>query len=369
MNKSHNSGEPAGGAVRRVPAPKLPYRPQDPKKYRPGIALVGCGGISRMHLRAYRAAGYRVLALADVDLARAQQRRDEFYPEADIYAQWQRVLHDDRIEVIDLATHPRQRQSMIAAALRAGRHVLSQKPFVLDLDRGQRLVELADRMKVRLAVNQNGRWAPHFSYIRQAVRAGMVGRVFAAHFSVHWDHSWLIDSPFNRVKHLILYDFGIHWFDMLHCLLGDRRARRVFGSVARSPGQQMRPPLLAQAAVEFEDAQASLVFDGDTHFGPQDRTFVAGTLGTLLSEGPNHRKQKVTLTTNAGIARPRLHGCWFPDGFHGAMAELLCAIEQNRQPENNAADNLQSLALCFAAVASSMRHEPVVPGSVRRLPR
>ncbi len=367
MKKRHDTSATTNPA--RIPAPKLPYRPQDPKRYNPGIALVGCGGISRTHLRAYRAAGYRVLALADVDLTRARKRRDEFFPEAKVYRQWKDVLRDDRIEVVDLATHPRQREGMIAAALRTRRHVLSQKPFVLDLDRGQRLVDLADRMQVLLAVNQNGRWAPHFSYIRQAVRAGLLGRVFAARFSVHWDHSWLVDSPFNRVKHLILYDFGIHWFDMVHCLLADRPARRVYASVARSPEQRMRPPLLAQAVVEFDDAQASLVFDGDVHHGPHDRTFVAGKLGTLLSEGPNIREQKVTLSTGAGIARPRLRGCWFPDGFHGAMAELLCAVEQKRQPENSAADNLHSLALCFAAVASSMDHEPMVPGAVRRLPR
>jgi len=367
--KSPRQPSQAGDYLPRIAAPKLPYRPKNPKRYRPGIALVGCGGISRTHLRAYRAAGYKVLALADVDLERARARRDEFYPQAAVYERWEQVLSDDRIEVIDFATHPRQRQRMIPKALRAGRHVLSQKPFVLDLDLGQRLVELAEKMGVWLAVNQNGRWAPHFSYIRHAVRAGIIGRVFAAHFSVHWDHSWLVDTPFNRVKHLVLYDFGIHWFDMLHCLFADRVPKRVYASVAKSPGQKMRPPLLAQALVEFDDAQASIIFDGDVHHGPEDRTFVAGKLGTLCSEGPNLRKQTLTLTTADGLARPRLRGCWFPDGFHGAMAELLCAVEENRQPENNAADNLHSLALCFAAVASSIRSEPVVPGTIRRLPR
>jgi predicted dehydrogenase len=44
--------------------------------------------------------------------------------------------------------------------LRAKKHVLSQKPFVLDLDTGARLADLADEMGVKFAVNQNGRWAP-----------------------------------------------------------------------------------------------------------------------------------------------------------------------------------------------------------------
>src|SRR3990172_7343285 len=66
----------------RVAAPKLPYRPRDPKRYRPAIALVGCGGITKWHLTAYRNAGYKVVALCDIVRARAEERRDEFYPDA-----------------------------------------------------------------------------------------------------------------------------------------------------------------------------------------------------------------------------------------------------------------------------------------------
>ena len=74
------------------------------------------------------------------------------------------------------------------------------------------------------------------------------------------------------------------------------------------------------------------------------------------------------LTTAAGVARPKLVGSWFPDGFHGTMAELLASIEEQREPMNSARNNLASLALCFAAVASAERGKPVVPGTVRKLP-
>ena len=69
-----------------------------------------------------------------------------------------------------------------------------------------------------------------------------------------------------------------------------------------------------------------------------------------------------------GVARPHLEGTWFEQGFHGAMAELLCAIEEDREPYNGARSNLESLALCFAAVESAHCSQPVVPGTVRQLP-
>jgi predicted dehydrogenase len=59
--------------------------------------------------------------------------------------------------------------------------VLSQKPFVLDLDVGERLCERAAKRGVRLAINQNGRWAPHLACMREAVIAGLIGEVIGVH--------------------------------------------------------------------------------------------------------------------------------------------------------------------------------------------
>jgi len=349
-------------------APKLTYRPSDPKRYRPRIGMIACGGITRHHLAAYRKAGYHVAALCDVSTGRARAHRKEFYPEADVYRDYRKVFARDDIDVVDVAAHPAERAAMIEDALLAGKHVLSQKPFVLDLGVGRRLADLADRQGVRLAVNQNGRWAPHFSYMRQAVAAGLIGQVSAVHMAVHWDHTWVKGTAFEHVHHLILYDFAIHWFDMLTCLMGEQTPQRVYASLARTATQEIEPPLLGQALIEYESAQATLVFDAETTHGPLDTTVVVGSQGTLSSTGLDLKKQTVTLTTASGAVRPRLRGCWFDDGFHGTMGELLCAIEDDREPSNSARNNLKSLELCFAAVASSERHRPVRPGSVKKMP-
>ena len=102
-------------------------------------------------------------------------------------------------------------------------------------------------------------------------------------------------------------------------------------------------------------------------FGPEDRTVVSGTEGTITSEGPDLEEQSVTIYTEEGYATPALQGTWFPDGFHGAMAELLSAVEEGREPSNSGRNNLRSLELCFAAVASAEDREPKVPGEVRTM--
>ena len=351
-----------------VPAPELPYRPPVPKTYRPNIALIGCGGISAAHLDAYRTQGFSVTWLCDAHRDRAEKRRDEFFPEARITSDPSEVFADDAVEVVDLAQHPKPRLSVMEAALRARKHVLSQKPFVHALDDGERLCDLANAMGVKLAVNQNGRWAPHHAYIREAVRAGILGDLTSAHIRIHWDHTWVRGTSFEKMRDLLFYDFGVHWFDFLTSLF-EKRATSVYATRTFAPGQTMEPPMLAQALIQLDGGgQASLVFDAHVPHGSLDTTFVSGTLGAIRSSGPDLGTQSVTLHTESGDASPELHGTWFNDGFAGTMGELLCAIEENREPQNSARGNLDSLALCFAAIASANEGVSRVPGSVRSLP-
>jgi len=363
--KTYGLGEESGDG--RFAAPVLPYLPRNPKSYNPNIGLIGCGGITQSHLSAYKKAGYRVVALCDINKAQAEARREEFYPKADVCTDYREVLERSDIDVVDIATHPAVRETMIRDAINAGKHILSQKPFVLDLTIGRKLVAAADKAGVRLAVNQNGRWAPHFSYLRHAVDEGIAGDVLGVHFILQWNHGWIAGTAFDSIKHALLYDFAIHWFDILNCFMGGRPARRVFSTLAKPPSQKAKPPLLGQVLIEYEGAQASMSFDACTEFGPLDQTVITGTKATLMSRGPNLNQQKVTLQTSSGIASPRLSGRWFPSGFHGTMAELLCAVEEDREPANSAHSTLDSLALCFAAVASAESGRPVVPGKATTL--
>ena len=352
-------GVSAEKAAREIVAPELPYRPRVPMDTGVGIGLIGCGGITQSHLQAYKNAGYRVLALASRSHERAEARRAEFFPDAAVFTDWRELLAREDVRVVDIATSPEVRGPIIEAALRAGKHVLSQKPLALTLAEGAWLATLAEQLGRRLAVNQNGRWAPHFAWMHAAISAGLIGEVSSVDFAVHWDHHWICGTPFEDQPQLVLADFAIHWFDIATAFFGDRPARQVFAAAARSRSQRARPPFLAHACAEWDGGQATFAFNADTAFGHEDRTTITGSRGTLRSMGPSLMRQRVTLHTAEGTASPELTGCWFPDGFHGAMAELLCAIEENRAPENSARENLRSLALCFAAVESAETGRPV----------
>ncbi|MEY2981820.1 MAG: Gfo/Idh/MocA family protein [Planctomycetota bacterium] len=334
----------------RFEAPELPYRPPILAR-RPRIALVGCGGIARVHLRAYADAGYDVVALHSRTRKSAEACREAFFPEARVCDSVAELLAVEGLDVVDLTPHPSDRAPLIEAAIDAGIPALSQKPLALDLEVARRLVERAEAAGVPLAVNQNGRFAPHLAWAREAVRAGLLGEIHTVRVSIQWDHNWVVGTAFDQDPDLVLRDFGIHWFDLVAALVVSDPVE-VEASVFRTPSQMARPPLSASVRIRFADAQASLDFDGDSRWGPQDATTVLGTRGTLRCSGPSLEDQRVVLATEAGFCEPRLEGSWFPGAFHGAMAEFLDAVWTGREPIHSARQNLRSLELCERALSA-----------------
>ena len=344
-------------------APVLDYRPPSPRQYRPRIGLIGAGGISEYHLRAYQKRGWDVVAIADRTLAKAQARADAFAPGALVTTDFKTLLEHPEIDVIDATPHPKDRLAIMEAALLNGKHVLSQKPFVDDPADGERLIQLAESKGLKLAVNHNGRWAPHFSYMAAAIRAGVIGEVASIDFILHWDHTWTAGTQFEEIRHLLLLDFGIHWFDIATVFMGGVLPERVYASVQRTTFQTMKPPFLAAVIADYAGAQVRLNFNAHVTHGQEDRTIIAGSKGTLRSSGPGLNDQHVTLWTDQGEAPVPLEGCWFESGFEGAMGELLCAIEENREPANSARSSLRSLAFCKAALSRANEGMVVSVGS------
>ena len=89
------------GNTKKLTVPQLAYRPVRPKWYRPRIGLIACGGITKVHLSAYENAGYDVVAFADPVIENALDKRDTYYPNADVYDHADAIFKRDDIDVVD----------------------------------------------------------------------------------------------------------------------------------------------------------------------------------------------------------------------------------------------------------------------------
>ena len=354
-------------AVPEIDAPALPYMPPAIERD-VRLAIIGCGGIASTHLAAYQSRGWKVVAFCDIDKNRAQSRADQFFPDALVTDNPEDIFALSNLDAIDIATHTRHRPPLLRRAIECGHHVLSQKPFITDIQTGSDLISLATGKGVMLCVNQNGRFAPHLSYIRELVTSGTLGSITGIHTQIHWNHTWIAGTPFAKMRDIILYDFGIHWFDFVASLLPVDAAVTVTAFRGDPRDDLGLPPLEATAVVEWPGGRATMSFDAGCLYGSGDSTTVIGTDGSVTSTGPDLGTQTLSVHLKSGRATPNLEGKWFNDGFAGTMAELLDASATGRVARNGAEGNLRSLMLCFAAIESADTGKPVKMGSVTRLP-
>lgn len=341
------------------------HAPPRPLTLDRSIAMVGVGSIAAMAARAYRAAGYRVDAVCDVDRMRAEAFRDQYFPQAAVYTDLEVLLAHQDAEVIDIATHTNVRPPLVRTALEAGRHVHSQKPFVEDLALGEELVRYAEQRGLTLAVNQNARWAPHFAYLLAAVQQGALGRVASADFELHWDHDTPVHgTPFGVMEDLLLLDFGIHWFDLVASVFADRIATRVYASTTKRSGQLSGVPTLATAIIDYPEAQATITLRGSAPHDDHGYYRVDGTRASLSADGPSLGGSTVTVLENLTTTSIPLSGAWMPDALGGTMGELLLSLDQNREPVTSARRVLDSLRISFAAAWSAREGRAIDPATV-----
>ncbi len=353
-------------ASRRAPVhnrleTELDYRPSFPAGYRPGIGIVGCGGIVKSaHLPGYRRYGQRVVGVYDVRAEATEGVRKQFGVEK-IFGDLDELLSDPQIEVVDVATHPDVRPALVRQALSAGKHVLAQKPLAADLETARELVEEGERLGLLVAVNQNGRWAPAWRAATLLIEQGAIGDVVAVTHLYHHDYSFTMGTVFDEIEHLVLYDYSVHWFDITRCWLEEKTVAAVRAREYRTPNQpaESKAPWGAWAAIDYEDGSSALIrgVGSAATSRPRKLFWVHGSEGTIrgevLGSGPVPGEEQLELERDGLTARYQLAGSWHTDGFAGTMGELVTAIAEEREPYNSARHNLLSLELTLAACHSA----------------
>lgn len=341
------------------------HRPAFPDEYRPGIGIVGYGGVVRRgHLPAYEKYGCRVVGVhAESDDA-ANTVGLRVFPSLDS------LLADDAVEIVDVATPPEGRASLIRGALAAGKHVLSQKPLADDVDEARALADEAERAGVRLAVNQNARWAPSWRVATLLVAQGALGDVFSITHLLEKRFDFVLESPrLDALSHFLLYDYLVHWIDISRCWFDGKDAVSVRALERRTAGQPREgtAPWGGLVAVDYADGSTAVIHStGGSASDPRCRFWIHGTEATVRG-AILHGTDFVELDRRGEVSRYPLEGEWWPDGFAGAMAELMSAIAEDREPYNSARHNLLSLELTLAACSSAEQDgRPVTVGATER---
>ncbi len=210
------------------------------------VGLVGAGFVGPAHVEALRRLGYvEVLALAGSDARRAREKADQLgIPEA--CGDYRLLLANPRVTVIHNATPTDLHFPVNYNALRAGKHIVSEKPLALTAQEAHQLVALARETELVNAVDFNYRGYPLVQEMHEMIARGAIGKVWLVHGSYlqDWmmyptDYNWRVLTERGGPSRA-LADIGSHWCDLAQWVTG-QRINRVMGRLSTILPTRLRP--------------------------------------------------------------------------------------------------------------------------------
>lgn len=331
------------------------------------VLHAGCGQMAAGWLQA--AANHRdleIIALVDLNLQAAERRRDEFAPSAAIGTNVKQMLERHRPDIVFNCTVPEAHLEVTLAAFRAGAHVLTEKPLAHSPDAARQLVAAAAKERRTLAVAQNYRHQPAARTVAATLASGAIGDLTAltCDFSIGAHFGGFRDE----MEHVLLLDMSIHHFDLAR-LFSQADAEWVWCHEWNPAGSWYRHGANAQSFFGFSGGtkfsyRGSWCTEGlPTSWNGQWR--FSGTKGSLSWNGAEEIRFE-TVAGNEGFLRPLQSESVpvraFPgrDAGHASLiGEFVECLRKGLVPETHGADNLLSLAMVHAAIASAHLCKPV----------
>jgi predicted dehydrogenase len=211
-------------------------------KLRAGV--IGTGFIGPVHIEALRRLGVQVTALCDVpDRVRAAADRLDV-PQA--FGDYRELLRSPDVDVVHITAPNRLHAEMSLAALKAGKHVVCEKPLAMNTRETAVIVKAARSAGTVFAVNYNVRFYPAMLQLRRAVAHGDLGEIIHVNGSYFqdWlfkdtDYNWRL-LPAEGGKLRAVADIGTHWMDTVSFILG-AKIESVFADLATFHRTRKRP--------------------------------------------------------------------------------------------------------------------------------
>ena len=187
------------------------------------LGIVGAGDFAHWHLDGLKTIDCaEVVAIADINIESAKSRA-ETYNIPDYYGSHTELLARDDIDAITMPLPDQVHAKIAIDAMRAGKHVLCEKPMALDLNECKEMIKVSRETGMQLMVGQIGRYTPAFVKAKELVDSGEIGEIFFIESEYAHDYSKIGGEGGWRVtpeRHPILGG-GCHAIDLIRMIAGN----------------------------------------------------------------------------------------------------------------------------------------------------
>ena len=248
------------------------------------VAMIGYGAIGREHVEAIQQVpGLELAVVCD----RNPERRadaERLCPGTRTYGRLSEVLEDPNVELAIVSTPPNTHAAIAAQLLRAGKHVVVEKPFCLTVQEADELIAIARDQQLLLTVYQNRRWDPDFQAIQGAIRHGTIGEVFHLEsFVGGYGHPCDYWHSHEAISGGVFYDWGSHYIDWILSLVPDRVAC-VTASIHKRVWHDVTNADQARITIRFEGGAEADFIHSDIAAALKPKWYILGTRGAIAAE-------------------------------------------------------------------------------------
>jgi len=277
-----------------------------------GIGLLGCGFIGQVHSNAYikipftcqpPAACPKLVALCDT--VAAEEKAQKFKYQG-FCLDWQRLMEDPNIAIIDNCTPDNMHRDPSIAAAEHGKHVICEKPLAMTVEDARDMMQAAEMTGVKTMLCHNYRFLPAVRLARELIEKGTIGKIY--HFRGQYlqpyghDPDEVIENAWYAAGTAsgVLLGIGSHVIDMARFLVGEITSLsglvKTFNTTRKRGASGEMETVTADegniASVEFDNGAIGVIESSCVCAGRKNEfTFeVNGSQGSIAFdlEDPNH---------------------------------------------------------------------------------
>lgn len=273
--------------------------------------LIGFGGMGKWHTEILE--NVPEIELAGIYDIKEEKRKLAEEAGFHTYETEEAMLADESIDVILVATPNDTHRPIALRAMEAGKNVIVEKPATLSLKELTELEDMAGKTGQFLTVHQNRRWDEDLLTVREILKDQTMGEISRIESRVHGSRG--IPGDWRKEKAHgggMVLDWGVHLFDQIFRLTGERRLKTVYATLTNVTNQEVDDGFTA--VLRFEGGLEVLVEVGTNNFISLPRWYVLGENGSAVVEDwdlsgkivkafSEEEKEIVPVRTAAGLTK------------------------------------------------------------------
>lgn len=313
--------------------------------------MIGCGrrgsgdvtgsGMSHAHVMGYQALpNVTVVGCADLVEERAKDFA-ELYKIPGVYTDYKEMIRKEKPDIVSISTWPATHRQIVEGCAALGvRAIHCEKPMAPTFGDARAMKRVCDEKGIQLTFNHQRRFEKHFQTARNLVNSGAIGTL-------------------RRIETACpdLFDWGTHWFDMMHFYNNDIPAEWVLGQIHVDKGNAVfgvRMENQGMANIRFVNGVYGLMLAGAGHTIWAEHRLL-GTEGIIEVETPVVRVRGRGDKEMRTIKFPEEKNVGGWTAITWGIRDAIMCLETGREPELSARKTLQSTECIFATYESSRR--------------